>query len=142
MPIPEKIKIILDKAEDKLKSAQILFDNGQWSDSVSRAYYGVFHAIGAVLLTRELTFSSHAQTISAFNREFIKTNLFPKEFSRYITKIETDREVGDYRIIAFITEEVAKEDLSAAKRIYSICHQFLEQLYSRDKEGNIEKSSY
>ena len=34
----------LEKAEKKLKVAEKLFNTGDYEDSVSRAYYAVFHA--------------------------------------------------------------------------------------------------
>lgn len=65
------IKAMLSKAREKLKTARIDFDNERYDDSVSRSYYAVFHAISAVLLSKGLHFSSHSQTIGAFNKEFI-----------------------------------------------------------------------
>lgn len=65
------IKAMFSKSREKLETAQIDFDNGRHNDSVSRSYYAVFHAISAVLLSKGLHFSSHGQTIGAFNKEFI-----------------------------------------------------------------------
>ena len=70
------IKAILSKANEKLKTAQIDFDNERYNDSVSRSYYAIYHAISAVLLSKGLHFSSHAQTIGAFNRNLLKQNSF------------------------------------------------------------------
>ena len=130
MPLPQEITIILELAEDKLKSAQLLYDGGQWRDSVSRAYYCTYHAASAVLLSSNLTFSSHAKTIGAFNREFVKAGIFPKEFGKYLAKLQTDREVGDYRAIAPITEALAWEDLTISREFYTTCRRFLEEKYN------------
>ena len=132
MPLPQEISIILELAEDKLKSAQLLYDGGQWRDSVSRTYYCAFHAASAVLLSSNLTFSSHAKTIGAFNREFVKTGIFPKNFGKHLTKLQTDREVGDYRAIAPITEVLAREDLTISEEFYTTCRRFLEEKYNQD----------
>jgi len=71
------IKMMLVKARKKVATAKTNLDNDQYDDAVSRTYYAVFHAISAALLSKGLHFSSHGQTIGAFNREFIKTKKFP-----------------------------------------------------------------
>ena len=81
------IKAMLSKAREKLKTARIDFDNERYDDSVSRSYYAVFHAISAVLLSKGLHFSSHSQTIGAFNKEFIKSKEFSASFTKNNRKI-------------------------------------------------------
>ena len=68
----EILKLMIEKAESKLEIANIAFNSNQYDDSVSRSYYSVLHAISALLITKDLSFSSHSQTIGAFNKEFIK----------------------------------------------------------------------
>lgn len=62
--------------------ANIALTNDQYDDAVSRSYYAVFHAISALLFTKGLSFSSHSQTIGAFNKEFVRTDIFPKYYSK------------------------------------------------------------
>ncbi|MDP2984043.1 MAG: HEPN domain-containing protein [Candidatus Latescibacter sp.] len=78
------VRSMLEKARDKLETARILFENRKFDDVVSRSYYAVYHALNAVLISRGLSFSSHAQNIGVFNREFVKTGVFPKEFSEIV----------------------------------------------------------
>ena len=66
---PDVLRAMLRKAREKLASARKNLDSGFYGDVASRAYYAAFHAISAVLADRGLTFSSHAQTLGAFNRE-------------------------------------------------------------------------
>ena len=51
----DKVKAIKSRqavAQDKLKSAKILFENRQWKDSVSRAYYAMYYAAYALLIIK------------------------------------------------------------------------------------------
>jgi uncharacterized protein (UPF0332 family) len=121
----EQIAAILAASENKLKSAEILLDAGQWADAVSRAYYVVYHAISAVLFSQDLVFSSHAQSIGAFNKQFVKTGIFPKDFGRILVKIQMDRENADYRVSAAISEELARDDVTKAKEILKECQNYL-----------------
>ena len=74
----DDIRLMLAKAHDKLETAKLMYKNGKYDDTVSRCYYAVFHALNAALISRGFSFSSHAQTIGVFNREFVKKGGFPE----------------------------------------------------------------
>ncbi len=103
------IKAMLSKAREKLKTAQIDFNNERYDDAISRTYYAVFHAISAALLSKGLHFSSHGQTIGAFNREFIKTKKFPSSFSKTIKKLFRERQMGDYDVQSSKVYKVSRD---------------------------------
>ncbi|MBI3753475.1 MAG: HEPN domain-containing protein [Deltaproteobacteria bacterium] len=123
------IAMMLAKAREKLKTAQIDFDNERYDDTVSRAYYAVYHTISAALLSKGLHFSSHGQTIGAFNREFVKTKTFPASFTKMIEKLYHERQTGDYDFESHIDEDVAEEDLNYAKDILKTCEEYLAKAY-------------
>ena len=125
----EVIKAMLSKAAEKLKTARIDFDNDRYDDSVSRAYYAVYHAISAVLLSKGFHFSSHGQTIGAFNREFVKTKEFPALFTKVIEKLFNERQTGDYDFESYIDADVAREDLEYAEGILKACEEYLAKIY-------------
>lgn len=128
------IKKMLVKARKKLTTARMNFDNDQYDDAVSRAYYGIFHAISAVLLSKGLHFSSHGQTIGEFNREFIKTKEFPSSFSETLTKLFRERQIGDYDIESYLDADIAKEDLEEAEKIIDACETYLAKIYMVSKD--------
>jgi uncharacterized protein (UPF0332 family) len=119
------IRAIVTKAEDKLKTARLDFANGQYDDAVSRAYYAVYHMITAALFSREQVYSSHAQTIGAFNRDFVKTGIFPKEFTRMIQGLFEDRQAGDYDVIWRIDQATAQADIAYAETICTAVKTYL-----------------
>lgn len=131
MTIDPNIEAIIAKAEDKLKTARLDFSNGQFDDAVSRAYYAVYHMLTAVLFRHGQVYSSHAQTIGAFNREFIKTGIFPKEFTRQIQGLFADRQAGDYDVVARIDKATAAADLNAAETICSTLTNYLTSIDAR-----------
>lgn len=128
------IKAILFKSREKLETAQIDFDNKRYNDSVSRSYYAVFHAISAVLLSKGLHFSSHGQTIGAFNKEFIRTRQFPAAFTRMIRKLFKERQMGDYDFESYINANIAQEDIKEAEKILDTCEEYLAKTYNVSKE--------
>ena len=115
----EEIAALLSKAQDKLKTARMNFEGGQYDDCVSRSYYAVFHAVTAVLLDKGLVYSSHSQVIGAFNRDFVKTGIFPTDFTSMIQELYDGRQVGDYDPMSDITREDAEKALLNAESIVS-----------------------
>ena len=60
----------LSSADEKLNSARILLEAGQYKDSIGRSYYALFSSIRAVLATENVDFSEHAGVISYFQRHY------------------------------------------------------------------------
>lgn len=122
----EEIQSILDKAAAKLRAAQVLLDLAAWDDAASRAYYATFHAISALHLSRNNTFSSHAQLIGRFNKDFVRTGSFPQDFTRTLARLFEDRQTGDYDVLGTMTEAEARKDVEDAKKIVDSVRDYLE----------------
>ena len=56
-------------------------------DAASRVCHGAFHAVSAALLTRGQAYSSHAQVLGAFSRDFVHAEQFPREFTAILARI-------------------------------------------------------
>lgn len=83
MTSPE-IQANLDRSNASLQASKLLKDAGLLDDSVSRAYYSVFHAASALLLSKGLTFSSHAGVLRSINLQFVKTVELDRSFGKEI----------------------------------------------------------
>ena len=108
----------IHKAEQKLEVAGRLSESGDYEDAVSRAYYSVFHAVQALLLTEGQHAESHKGVVTLFGLLFIKTGKFSKTFGKYLANLKDDRESGDYEAFSYIDEESAQTALREA-------HEFL-----------------
>ena len=136
---PEALQAMLRKAEEKLAVSQRDLEMNFFDDAASRAYYAVYHAVSAVLAERGLSFSTHGQTLGAFNREFVKTNIFPADTFRKIQRLYGDREVGDYDWKQSVDQESAERDLEDAKNIVKACRNYLEKLAERSRKRGSPK---
>jgi hypothetical protein len=121
------------KARETLEDAEILFSKNRFNSSSSRAYYAVFHIMQAVLLTKNLTYKKHSGVISAFSQEFIKIGIFPREFARYIKRLRSHRETGDYSYMLAIDENEAKQDIDIARKFIEKVEEYLKDFF----EGKI-----
>lgn len=64
---------LLTKARRSLDNARRSLDAGDADFAASRAYYAMFYAAEALLLSRGLAFSKHAAVIAEFTREFVRS---------------------------------------------------------------------
>ena len=60
----------------------------QFRAANNRAYYSIFHSICAVLAKEGLSFKRHKDIICYFNKNYIYTEIFPKELGRKIITAE------------------------------------------------------
>ena len=55
----------------------MLLREGYARGAVNRAYYAMFYAVHALAVIREVSTSKNTGMIGFFDRDFIKTNIFP-----------------------------------------------------------------
>ena len=116
----------LNMSEEKLRSARILLDAGQYKDSIGRSYYAIFSALRAVLAKDKVDFSKHAGVISYFQKEYLKTELFDKKYSKYISSAFQIRNNCDYDDFFIVSKEEAIEQYQHAYELYEAVKKFLD----------------
>ena len=62
-------------------------------------------------------FSSHAQLIGRFNKDFVRTGRMPTDFAKILTRLFQDRQLGDYGAPASISPEQARQDIDDARQL-------------------------
>lgn len=114
---PERLVVtaLEESSRSRLLVARELLDRGHFSDAVSRAYYAAFHAATLLFYCSGRTFSSHAQLVGAFNREFVSTHLLPEETARTLRDLFELRQAADYDVVGTIQEAEARKALDRAE---------------------------
>ncbi len=95
----EHVARLMEKAEESLDVARSLTAEGHHGFAASRAYYAMFYAATAVLLSKGLSFSKHTAVIAEFNRGFVKTGVFGPEMFKSLQLGFDLRSQGDYSIV-------------------------------------------
>ena len=113
--LDDLVKYRLDSAVERLKSAKILLDNGQFKDSVGRSYYALFTAVRAVLALEMVDYTKHAGVISHFQKEYIKTGRFDTKYSKYLQRAFQIRNSCDYDDFYLISKAEVDEQIKNAK---------------------------
>lgn len=104
---------LLQKSRRTLEEARHLWKNGYDDGSISRAYYAMFHAAEAALLTENVTVSTHSGVHQMFGKYFIKTGALPEQLSTHLGQVFEARQSADYGNIRPAQEE-AEEALQKA----------------------------
>ena len=124
----EIIKGYLEKAERKLEVAEKLFNSADYEDSVSRAYYAVFHATQALLLTEGEKAETHKGVVTLFSLLFIKTGKFRKDLLKYLANLKDERENGDYEIFSYTDKDTAATAIAEAREFLKESKSYLKTI--------------
>jgi len=110
----KEIRDLTDKAFRSLEAAEGLLASDHCDFAVSRAYYAMFYAAQAALLTAGVRRAKHSGVIAAFNEQFIKTGkISPDLFLRFREAFQ-NRAEGDYALTE-ISEQQGRTAIVAAR---------------------------
>jgi len=117
----------LDRSKESLKAAQLLLENNMLTSAMNRIYYSMFYSVQTLLLLHEVSFSKHSQVKGYFNREFIKTGIFPKQSGKLYNKIFEYRQKFDYVDLTIPEKEMISEYIESAKKFVGEIETYLEK---------------
>lgn len=121
----------IDIAKEKLKSAKILLDAGQYKDSIGRSYYALFSAVRAVLAKDQVDFSKHAGVIAYFQKNYIKTERFERKYSKYLTSAFQIRNSCDYDDFYIVSKANAEEQY---RKVDEMIHVIIDYLSKSEEQ--------
>jgi len=108
---------LLGKARRNIRSAKMLLADGDCDTAVSRAYFAMFYAAEALLLSKGLAYSKHSAVIAAFGKEFVKPGVLPAEFHAHLREAAEARNISDYQVGSYLTEEATAQHISRAEEL-------------------------
>lgn len=118
-------KYKLEQAKDDLESAKLLLEAGKYKAANNRAYYSCFHAVDSVLALEPVAFKKHKDTLAYFNKNYVKTEMFPKEIGRKLSKLEIIRHKSDYDDFYIASREEAMEQVEVAESIIKLVEEYI-----------------
>jgi uncharacterized protein (UPF0332 family) len=121
----EAVRELLDKSLQSIRAAELLLNEGYSSFAASRAYYSMFYAVEALLLSRELSFSRHSGVMAAFGKVFVKTGAFDSRFHRYLLHAFKLRNAGDYGAVQAVSEENARQVIEESRELLAAIEEYL-----------------
>jgi uncharacterized protein (UPF0332 family) len=74
----------------------------------------------AVLALEQQAFKSHKATIAYFNRNYVKTDIFPRNIGRRIAKAEEIRHASDYDEFYIVSKSETMQQIETAKEFLTL----------------------
>ena len=123
----ELLHFRLEQAHESLREADVLCAAQANRGAVNRAYYAMFYALLALLATKQLGTSKHSGAISLFDREFVKTGVFPRELSRSLHLAFDQRQTYDYGEMVGIEPDASDDTIASARSFVASVEQYLRE---------------
>ena len=112
--------LVMYRIETALQSAMVLMEVSDYRGANNRAYYAIFHAISAVHALNGKGYKRHKDSLGNFNKEYVKTEIFPKSLGRKIAESEEIRHASDYDDFYIATRDEAEEQIATAKELIQL----------------------
>ena len=117
----------IQEAKNSLKVAEHCLKEDLYKDSINRSYYAAFYAIKAVLALGTIDFKRHKDVVAYFNKEYVATNVFPRELGKRLGMLKQLREKSDYDDFYIASKEKATEQFQTAELVIDEAKKYLEK---------------
>lgn len=114
----------IETAKSDINSAKILLDAGEYRSSNNRAYYGIYHVISAIHALDGKAYKKHKDALANFNREYVKTEVFPRNIGRRISEAAEIRHASDYDDFYIATKIEAEEQIATAEELLNLVQKY------------------
>lgn len=126
----------LQIAKADLKSARILLAAEEYKGANNRAYYAIFHAVNAIHALSGKAYKRHKDAIGNFNKDYVKTEIFPREMGRKIGEAEEIRHASDYDDFYIASREESERQVAVADEFIKLAEKYcITQLESAFSES-------
>jgi uncharacterized protein (UPF0332 family) len=109
------VEALLRKARRSLENARRSFAADDFDFAASRAYYAMFYAAEALLLSRGLSFSKHSAVIAEVNRVFVRAGELPEAHAAALRDALEQRQIADYHFQDPFPARIAAEVIERAE---------------------------
>lgn len=136
-PSDEVCGSYLEKADNCLKSAKLLYQNNLFENSVSMSYYTMYNSVIALLFKTGIKCENHAGSILAFRNLFGRDDLF-----KIISLAKEERIDKQYYVTSkqnFLGKESAQDMLANAETFIIQIKLIIQNLKNEDIEIIREK---
>ena len=115
----------LKQAKEDLKASKLLYDTKLFKSANNRAYYSIFHSIKAILALEPIDFKRHKDVIAYFNKNYIHTEIFPKNMGRRISDASRIREDSDYDDEFIVRPEDTLAQIETAEEMIKVTEEYI-----------------
>ena len=132
----------IETSKSGIKAAEILLAAKEFRGANNRAYYGIYHAISAVHALDGNAYKRHKDALANFNKNYVKTEIFPRKLGKKIVESEEIRHASDYDDFYIATREEAEEQIQTAKELVSRVEEYVQARWKKESEKTVRNAEY
>lgn len=118
----------LARAKEEYETANLLYRENKLLAANNRAYYSIFYAIRAILAMEKIDFKRHKDVLAYFNKNYVKTEIFPRQIGRRIIMASKVREDSDYDEKYEPSSEATSLQIETCKELIELVEKYLDNL--------------
>lgn len=123
----EFAKYRLERAKEEYETAQLLYKENKLLAANNRAYYSIFYSIRAVLAMEKIDFKKHKDVLAYFNKNYVKTEIFPRQIGRRIILASKVREDSDYDDEYDPSSESTYSQIETSRELIELVEKYLKK---------------
>ena len=127
----------IETSKSDIKAAEILLNAREFRGANNRAYYGIYHAVSAIHELDGNAYKRHKDALANFNKNYVKTEIFPRKLGKRIVESEEIRHASDYDDFYIATSEEAEEQIQTAKELVKLVEEYVRQRW--DQENGLQE---
>ena len=127
----------IETSKSDIKAAEILLNAREFRGANNRAYYGIYHAVSAIHALDGNAYKRHKDALANFNKNYVKTEIFPRKLGKRIVDSEEIRHASDYDDFYIATREEAEEQIQTAKELVKLVEEYVRQRW--DQENGLQE---
>lgn len=123
--LKELFEYRLEQAKEELEAGKILYNSNLFKSANSILYNSIFHSMKAVLALEPIDFKRHKDVIAYFNKNYIHTEIFPKNMRRRISDASRIGEDSDYDDEFIFKPEDTLAQIETAKEMIKLTEEYI-----------------
>ena len=123
----------LERARVEQQTAELLYKENKLLAANNRAYYSIFYAIRSILATERIDFKKHKDVLAYFNKNYVRTEIFPRQIGRKIVLASKVREDSDYDEEYTPSFETTSLQIETAKELIELVEKYLGTLHNDEQ---------
>ena len=131
----EFAKYRLERAKEEYETAQLLYKENKLLAANNRAYYSIFYSIRAVLAMEKIDFKKHKDVLAYFNKNYVKTEIFPRQIGRRIVLAQKVREDSDYDDDYEPSLEKTEQQINTAGELVDLVEKYIDNYYNKNSKS-------
>ena len=107
----------LRKANALLDEVARLVDFKYYNTAINRLYYACFHAVKALLLTKDIIPKTHSGTVNMLHKHFVQNAAFDITHASFYSRIMQERMDDDYSDFLLTDKDLVLSFIQPAKEL-------------------------